>query len=302
MVSWLVIIALSYLCFAVSSLGDKVVLDGPQNAKSYVFFVGLLNVFAIFLLPFINFQTPRLPIVLLIALDTIVFILGMYFGFEAVEDFEVSKVSATLGALQPILIFFISWAIFGCQELSKSAVFAFLLLIIGSMLISFDKRPQLTSRYLKLIFFSAFFYALDYVLLKLIYTNAHFLSAFVFKSLMLFVFVWIFMIKKENRKIIFAAKRKSKKGLMLRIIFLATQTIGAAANILQSFAISLVPIAFLPIANSLKGLQFVFLFLLTALISVFFPKILKEGLSRRALARKLASIFIIVIGLAFLVF
>jgi hypothetical protein len=73
------------------------------------------------------------------------------------------------------------------------------------------------------------------------------------------------------------------------------------ANFLQSFAISLSPVAFLAIVNSLRGIQYIFIFLITLFFSVFFPRILKEEISKSIIIQKSISIGFIVVGLALLV-
>jgi len=85
------------------------------------------------------------------------------------------------------------------------------------------------------------------------------------------------------------------------IIFILAQGAGGAANILQSWSISLAPIAYLAILNSLKGLQYVFLFIMTIAISLFLPKVLHEEMSKKQIIQKVVSIILIGLGLAILV-
>ncbi len=302
MISWILIIVLTYLFFALSGIGDKVVLAGVPKAVSYTFYVGILNILAVFAIPFVNFRIPDLYIFSLIILDAVVFILALYVGFLAVEKFEVSKVVPTIGAVQPIFIFLISWIILGFQKLSFYNFIAFILLFLGSILISFDKKPELKKTYLKLTMFAGFLYSADYVLLKVIYNNVDFASGFILRSIFLFFIALLFLIKKQNRKEIFEKKGSIAKDKKTQKIFLVTQTFGGLAGVLQNFAIYLVPIAFLPIISALRGLQYVFLFLITLFFSVFFPKILKEKISKKIIWQKFASILLIILGLGFLIF
>ena len=300
MLSWLLVIILAYLFFAFSSFGDKVVLSGSPNPKSYTFYVGLLNILIIFVIPFVGLQIPSLSILLWIIFDSIVFVLGLYYGFLAVEKFEVSKVTTTIGATQPIFIFFISWFFWGYQALNITNFIAFFLLFIGSILISFEKKPELTGTYLKITIFSSLMYSFDYVLAKFIFANFSFAQGLIWRSIFIFVIAMILLLSKENRKQIF--KKKITGNEKIKKTFFATQTCGGVANLLQSFAIYLTPTAFLPILNSLRGLQFVFLFILTVIASFFFPKILREKISEKTISRKMVSIFLIILGLVILVF
>jgi len=300
MVSWLLVIILAYLFFALSAFGDKVILSGPPNPKAYTFYVGLLNGLVVLVIPFVGLQIPSQTMLCWIILDSIIFIIGLYFGYLAIENFEVSKVATTIGATQPIFIFFISWLFWGYQQLSVANFIAFLLLFIGSVIISFEKKPQLTVKFLRMAILASLMFSLDYVLSKFIFSNISFVQGFIWVRIFIFLFILVFLFSKKNRKEIF--KKKNTNNKKLRKIFFATQTCGGIATILQSFAISLAPIAFLPIVNSLRGMQYIFLFLIVLFVSYFFPKILKESVSRPILLRKAFSIFLIVLGLIILVF
>lgn len=297
--AWLLIIILAYLFFAFSSLGDKLVLQGPPNPKSYAFFAGALNLLALSLLPFVGIPILNWQMFLFLILDAAAFLFGLYFGFSAVENFEVSKVSATIGATQPIFIFFISWFFWGYQEMSFANFIAFILLLFGSIFISFDVKPEFNKKYLSLTLFSALMYSFDYVISKYIYSGIGFAQGFVVRCVFIGLFSLLFLIKKENRKQIF--RKKNRTTVKYAKTFLVTQTCGGAANVLQAYAIFLAPVAVLPIMNSLRGMQYVFIFLLTLTFSFLFPKILKEKKSREIILRKFFSIIFIVAGLAILV-
>jgi len=302
MISWLLVIVVAYFFFALSAFGDKVILAGPPNPKSYTFYVGLLGILAVLAIPFVGLAVPSSSLFFWIALDAIVFALGIYFGFSAVENFEVSKVAVTIGATQPIFIFFISWIFFGYQGLGFLSFLAFALLFLGSVIISFDKKIELDRRYFKFTLFASLLYSFDYVLSKLIYTDISFAHGFIWRCIFIFIAVLFMLLWKSNRKEIFKKQGSKASREKLKKIFLATQACGGAASILQSFAISLAPIAFLPIANSMRGLQYVFLFVITVFISYFFPRILKEKISGRIVLRKTFSMILILAGLALLVF
>ena len=153
--------------------------------------------------------------------------------------------------------------------------------------------------YLIIVLFASFMFALDYVFQKFIFLNQTFLTGLIWIRIFIFLFSFVFLISKKSRQEIFAKQQVMNKKTL--IIFTCAQTAGGAANFLQSFAISLVPVAFLPIINSLRGIQYVFLFLITLFLTVFFPKILKEDISKKIIAQKIISIILIAAGLWLLV-
>ena len=296
---WLLVSVLAYLFFSLSYLGDKLILAGAPKPNSYTFYVGFISVFVIVIIPFIKFGLPNEKVFFWIVAEALVYILGLYAMFSALEKFDVSRVMTTIGAIQPILIFALTWIIWGPQAMSTAVILAFVLLLMGSYLISFKKNSKANGEYLIVTLLAAALFSLDYVFSKIVFLNQPFLQGFIWMRIFVFLFALLFLVSKNNRKEIF--KKQNILNKKTGAIFIGTHTSGGIANILQGFAISLAPIVFLPIVNSLRGIQYVFLFLMTLFLSVFFPKILKEDLSKKIIIQKVVSIILIGIGLAILV-
>ncbi len=298
--TWLFIVILAYFFFSLSYFGDKLILSGPPKPTSYTFYVGIISIFAIFLIPFINFSLPDQASFVWIISEALVYTFGLYAMFLALEQFDVSKVMTTIGATQPIFIFILTWIFFGPQVMSARSILAFALLFIGSVLISFEKTSRGTGAYIKLTLISSLLFSLDYVFSKIVFIKEPFLVGFIWMRIFVALFALILLIPKKNRQEIF--QKQNIVDLKTNIIFVCTHTAGGAANLLQYYAISLAPIAFLPIVNSLRGIQYVFLFLITLFFTLFLPKILKEEISKPILVQKILSIIIIAIGLGILVY
>lgn len=299
MFSWLIIAIVAYLFFSLSFFGDKLMLSGHQNAKLYTFYVGMLSLVVIFLIPFVRLEIPNFFTIFWIALAAITSLAGIYSMFVALEKFEVSKVMPTIGGLQPLFILVLTWVFWGFQNISIWQYVAFGLLLLGSLVISVEKKPSLTTQYLKLTLFSSFMFSLNYVFSKLVFEALPFLEGVIWILIFTFIFVLPMLLDGNMRSQIFT--RKSTFNRRAGVIFLLTQLSGGVANLLQSLAISLAPVAYLAIVNALKGVQYVFLFLLTLLFSIFFPRIFKEKISKKVLAQKIVSIAIIATGLVILV-
>jgi hypothetical protein len=69
---------------------------------------------------------------------------------------------------------------------------------------------------------------------------------------------------------------------------------------MQNFAIALAPLAFVAVINALAGVQYAFLFILTLIISTYFPRVIKEKITPAIVLQKLAAIAFILSGLAIL--
>jgi drug/metabolite transporter (DMT)-like permease len=299
MISWLLVIILAYLFFGLASLGDKLVLIGKPKPISYTFYTGFLGVFVLFLIPFATFTSVSMTTALWILLDAIVHMVGLYTMFVALKKFDVSRVVATIGATQPLFVFVLTWIFFGPQEVTVMEMIAFLLLLVGTIIISFEKSIVLTGGYLKMTIFSSLLFSLDYIFSKMIFLHQPFLAGIIWIRLTILLLVVLLLLAKSTRKEIFSKQvvlNKKTQGL-----FVITQASGGLANFLQSFAISLAPVVSLATMNSLRGLQYVFLFLITLGFTLFAPRILEESLSKKIIIQKIVSIVIIAAGLAVLV-
>ncbi|MGI6335237.1 MAG: EamA family transporter [Minisyncoccales bacterium] len=292
---WILVITLAYLCFALSSLGDRIILSGHSRPNSYTFFVGILSAAVILLIPFIGISVPQGILWLWIILAALFNILGIYTMFSALNVFDVSKIIPTIGALQPIFVVIFSFLILGEDAMGSRQILAFVILLLGSVLISIEKNYRVTRRSLKLSFFAALFFSLEMIFAKIVYLDLAFSDGFIWMKIFGLVFVMSFLFNKTFRRDIFKVDQKLDK--KNSIIFFLGQGFGGLANILQGWAISLVPLAYLGIMNAMKGLQYVFLFIFALIISAAFPKLLNEKTSKTIIIQRIIAIILIVIGL-----
>jgi drug/metabolite transporter (DMT)-like permease len=292
---WILVITLAYLCFALSSLGDRIILSGHSRPNSYTFFVGILSAAVILLIPFIGISVPQGILWLWIILAALFNILGIYTMFSALNVFDVSKIIPTIGALQPIFVVIFSFLILGEDAMESRQIFAFVILLLGSVLISIEKNYRVTRRSLKLSFFAALFFSLEMIFAKIVYLDLAFSDGFIWMKIFGLVFVMSFLFNKTFRRDIFKVDQKLDK--KNSIIFFLGQGFGGLANILQGWAISLVPLAYLGIMNAMKGLQYVFLFIFALIISAVFPKLLNEKTSKTIIIQRITAIILIIIGL-----
>jgi len=301
---WLSAVILAYLFFGLASLCDKLVLSGTTQGaprpKPYTFYVGLFSLLVILLIPFVRPNFPGAIGLVWIILDAIVHVVGLYAMYVALERFDVSKVIATIGATQPVFIFALTWIFWGPQMLQLPDVLAFVMLVAGSVIISIEKTAKVTGDYLKITIFSSIMFAFDYIFAKFVFINQTFWPGIIWIGIFIFLAASTLLLKKSSRKEIFEKKMVENK--KTQAVFLYAQAFGGAGNFLQSFAIALSPIAFLATVNSLRGIQYVFLFLMTLFSSLFLPKLLKEELSKKIIFQKIISIALIAIGLAILVY
>jgi len=297
---WLVVAISAYFLFALVALGDKYLLAGPPNPKSYSFYVGTLGILVLVLVPFVGFSIPEISQVFLSLLTGVVFILALFGLYTALENFEVSRIVPAIGGLLPLFTFGLVY-LFSSGEgiLSSWKILAFILLLAGSVLIAFEKGKSITSKSLQISALTALLFAIAFVLTKFVYLSQPFWSGFIWMRIGGFLAAICFIFTKEVKREIFERKFTFQK--KTGTVFLFNQGIGAGAFILQNWAIALVPLGFLAFINALEGTKYLFLLIFTILLALKFPKILKEEISRKILFQKILAILLIGGGLVLLV-
>lgn len=299
---WLAITILAYFLLSLSALGDKYILSGPPNPKIYSFYNGVLGIFAVILIPFVTFAIPDSSIILISLLAGAVFIMANYCYFFALEHFDVSRVAPSIGALLPIFTFSFVFIFAGEKNFLTSQQFiAFALLIFGGIAISSTSLKKFSFKSVGISALAALLFAVTFLLSKYVYSNSSFWSGFILMRIGSFFAVLFFIFSKSVRDEIFRRTEstfKKKTG----IIYAFTQAVGGGAFVLQSWAVALAPIGFLPFINALEGIKYVFLLTFVLILGKFLPKGLQEETSKKITIQKTISIVIICAGLAFLSF
>jgi drug/metabolite transporter (DMT)-like permease len=298
---WLIVAILSYFFFSLASLGDRYLLIGPPKPKVYAFYVGSLGVSALLLLPFINFSLPGFNVIILSFITGVIFLLSLIFLFYGLERFEVSRIVPALGGFLPIFTLIFGFLILNQQEsFYWQKILSFCLLIMGSIIISLEKSFNFSFKSLFFAALAALFLSLYFVFSKVVYFYVSFWEGFIFVRVGAFLATLFLLFFKEVRKEVFSSNRSFTK--KTGFIFLLTQSAGGLAVIMQNWAIALVNSGFISFISAVQGVQYVFLFILTLIVSLISPKILKERISKRIILQKLAAIVLITAGLAALVF
>lgn len=301
--TWLVVTILSYLILAIVVLVDKYLLTGPiSNPKVYAFYVGILGMAILVLIPFVDFYIPDISQIILSLLAGAVFIFALFWFYKTLRSFEPSRVIPAIGGLTPIFTFgLIYLSSFGEENLSFEKIISFILLIIGSFLITLRKEKMITLKSFKFSTLTAFLFALSFVLVKYVYLAQPFWNGFIWKSIGGFLMALLFFLFfPEIRKEIFKKRKRLPK--KIAAIFLTNQAAGGGATILQNWAISLVPLIYVAFINALQGIQYIFLLMFAVILSLKFSQILKEEISKEIIFQKVVAILFIGTGLVLLVF
>jgi uncharacterized membrane protein len=295
---WLYITIIAYLLFALANIGDKLMVSHYQTKPVvYAFYVGILGVFTLVLIPF-GVIVPSAVHLFWALIGGLAFVMALLFMYQALHVGETTRAITILGGTSPIFTFIFS-LFFIPENLSDRQLLAFACLVLAIIIISWPpkdhKSKKLHRLQTKFSLVAGIFFALSYVLAKYVYANQPFVSGFFWIRVGGVLTALAILLWPQFRKQIFAdlkkPKKKSKAGLLLVI-----QVLGGVGVVGQNFALSLTSAS---LVNALQAIQYAFIFVLTALLGKKIPQ-LREKLSRSQIIQKTAAIILIAVGLYFL--
>jgi len=307
---WIIFATLAYFLLSVVALIDEILLTGQLiKPKVYAFYVGILGIFVLALIPF-GFEMPNLFIAGLAILSGGLWIFALLSLYESLRRYEISRVIPAVGGILPIFTLGFSY-LFTWQQgsplegLNYVKIVSFLLLILGSILITWKGKEVINKKSLGLSILTALFFSLSFTTSKIVFLEQTFISGFIWLRLGGILVALLFIFFKEVREELFEKiKIKKKKALFenpkLAVLFVFNQIIGAGAGVLQSLAIYLAPIMYLAFINAMEGIRYVFILIFVTVLSLKFPKILSEKITKKILLKKLLAILLIIIGLTIL--
>lgn len=309
--SWLVVATIAYFLLALVNVADKFVLErvipGP---RVYAFLVGVTGL-AVFVLAPWFLEWPGWDLFLFNLLTGSFFAGGLLFMYSALKRGEASRIFTLVGGIVPIFTIILS-VIYFDEVFTNYQWLAILFLVAGTLVIAnisyrhsvwFNIRKFLTWSEsnklpaLMLAIIASMLFAFFWVGSKIAYNEQSFMSAFIWIRLGTFVAVLFLLVSKDSRQRIINGIKKSNEKKSNRFVYFGTQIAGAVGSLMQNYAVALGSVA---LVASLQGMQYGLLLILTALITVFRPGIIKEDNSGRIIWQKVAAIVLIAIGLYFI--
>lgn len=296
METWISFVIIAQGIWAFTSLIDKFVISKSyiKNPLVYIVLNGFTNVLLIFLLPFVDFEPLNLINFLIALLSSTAVTIGIILYYKAVQYEEISRITI-LNQLIPVFVLVLSFLILN-ESLPSSNFIGFIFLLSAGLVVSYKKigtRLKI-SRAFYLMFISAIFIAVAYVSAKHIFNVTTFWSAVLWLRLTSFVALVVLFAPSVRKEFIetFTGMKNSIKGLLgLKM------TVDFIAFIISDFAILLGPVSLVSALSASSSPLLVFV--LALLTTLYFPKILKEDISRKNILIKLLAILLIIIDIIF---
>jgi drug/metabolite transporter (DMT)-like permease len=300
--SWIVIAAIAYFLISLEVILDKFMLSSERvsHPAIYAFYTGILSLGSFLLIPF-GVRWVSLPLAVTYIFFGIIFLYGILFLFFAFKKSEASRVTPVVGAVIPIVTYFLAHR-FSIEKLSLFQLAGMVLLVLGGLFISFEWPLRINKKK----FFSGFYHtiaagillAIAFTAFKGFYTkHGGFTTVFVWTRVGLTIGALSLLLYPAWRKIILHSGKKFKNPGQDNVktggLFVFNKILGGTGSILTNFAISLGSVT---IVNAMVSLEYVFIFLLGLMFSVRLPQIFQEKTDAFNIFQKSAAIIIITAG------
>jgi drug/metabolite transporter (DMT)-like permease len=291
---WLYLVLIANLFNAVVVLLDRHLVSDRAFGKSevYAFYVGLLSIFAIILLPFGVVHVPDINIILLSVVIGLSYMTSIVYLYKALRISDASDVAPVLGAIVGLSTFIFS--LFFIQEILPGHFYiAFLFLIGGTLLMSYFR---FTKRSVLYVTISGVLMGFSLVFLKILFGLTSFGDAF-FWSRMANVLAALLLLTVPAARLYIRKSFKRTKPHTVYLTFVNKVLAGLAAFLLMLA----IKVGHVSVVNALNGLQFVFLFVVALIFAKRFPDYFDETIQKNHnIFFKIVATFLIIVGYAML--
>lgn len=297
--NWFTFALLGYFLYSLVTISNKFLLRQRATTKPLVFtfWVCLFSLLTFVLAPF-GLHWPGINWLAYDLLAGLIFFVSLWAFYKVLDINEASRSASLLGGLTPIVILALSYLFLG-ETLSLSHFWAFALLVAGGLLISLEKIKHSFREGVKgmgFLFLTIILHAIYFVMLKHLFNYQDFITGFVWSRLGLVLGALALLIYGPwRREIINSMHQATAK---VGSLMVGSKLAAGFGSLFISLAIFRGDVA---LVNALKGSEYVFLFLLTILLSNKFPNILHEKHSRGIILQKIVAIILICAGLVLII-
>lgn len=267
--------------------------------------VGALMVFSsligLFLLPFIAFFHPEVLVFsaknILIAANGFLYILAILPYFYALDKDEAST-CVPLFQFVPVFSYILAYFVLG-ETLSSNQLLGGLFIVAGAIGISLDlsgKKIKFKKEVFWLMMLSSLIFALNFLFFKYFAVQSSFWFTSFWEYVGFAVFAFLLMVFVKSYREQFITVMKTNRAVVLGLNG-ANEVINIIAKVSFNFASLLTPITITWIVN---GFQPLFVFGYGVILTLLFPKIVKEDISRKSLTQKVLAILVMFVGTYFL--
>ena len=287
---WIIFSVLAALSWALVNVVDKYILTKwVRKPIVPVMILGIIGLLAgAFIYLFQGFA-PLSPVNITLAFAAgILYILMAIFYFKAAKIEEISRI-IPLFYLAPLFILILATIFLG-EVFTPIKYLGIALLIIGAVFISSKNFVKISlGKPFWFMILATLSIAGNQVITKYLLDFADFWTIFAYTRIgSVFILVPIFYFSFKD--LVSTIKEHGKKTV---IVMSANETLNLVGVLFITIAAS---VGFITLVNSLSSIQPFFVLLFTVMLSVFYPKILKEEIGKSTLLKKTIAIILMFIG------
>jgi transporter family protein len=290
---WIYFVLLSALGYTAADLFDKYLVD--KKVKRPVILAMLArfaSVVPLIVLAFIvGFTLPAVQFLPLIAISAAFLSAGLLIYYISIQSGEISRV-LPLYQFIPVFILFLSFLFIG-EVLGFFDYVGFAIIVLGGLIISAKSMSKLlkVERVFWLVVASSLFYALSYVILKFVLSNAEYFSVFILFWSFQVVFMASLLLSKGIRS--HARMSLGKLDRQAKIFIFIDAVISIVACMWNYIAISLGPVT---LVEASGNVILIFIFIAALMLTKFRPSVLKEEFDAKSAIQKIAGTVLIIAG------
>lgn len=298
---WLTFALAGYFFSAVTALFDKFLLAGRiKEPVVYAFFVSLLSLFTIVLVPF-GYQPIPWVMAVLFVVSGILFLYGLVAFYYAVKRSEISRVAPLVGITISIIAGIASFGYGSTAHITFSLghLFSLLLLLAGAFLVAFDLPLKKNDALMPSTIFAGILMAVSLLFLKAGYrSDVDFVNGLIWSRIGFIVGGLSLFIVPLYRHAILTQTRglssSNRRDVTTGVLFILNKVFGAVASFLLTYATFLGPVTFI---QALNGVQYAFVLILALPLAIRFPHIFGEQLYFWDWFQKGVAVILITLGM-----
>jgi len=287
---WFILAVLGVFTWALTNIVDKHFLSIKKIDPYAIVF--LMGIFGMFVSPVIWLLKPiafDLFWVLIAMLITVPRVIALLYYSKSVKSGEVSRAIAIMQS-SPIFVAILAFVFLG-ESLTVFNYLGILVVIIGGVLLTIRGFKDLSiRRTTKYGLGCAILYAIFSVAIKYMTGVFDFWSLFFWTSFGFLFSSFLMLLKKSGRDGVkkFWGLRKRYK-----VVYAFNETLGAIGTFFLVAAMAAGPAS---LVAGVGATQPLFVLFFATLVTLFFPKLIKEDLAKKNIGMKLIGILLIIIG------
>lgn len=287
---WIYLTIFAYFLEAVVFIIDKALLaERIPNPISYAFYVAVISVLAVFLIP-LGVHIIGFNLTVVAAFSGASFFFGLIYLYKAVKTIDLLEAAPAVGAITALATFFLTVYVVG-QPVRPHELTAFVLLIIGSLVMSYF---HLGRRVILHIILAGVLFGASFASLKLLYLHVGYVDGVFWSRIGMVGAALLLLIPPSFRRQITQSYQIAPS--RSRTVFILNKFLAGGAFLLIYLAVKLGNVVFV---NALQGLQYVFTILIGLILAKRLPSLFEKHIHDH-LWRKILATVLIFAGLYFL--